>query len=145
MRASIPESERSATATDEPVDNVHWENAFVGSRESDQIAVIYDELEGLNVFYEYGLVEEAFANPERAAERRHRAAIAELVKEPDVTPLVLRRLVAKYPDTADDAIRRALNLTRFEWEQDGERLIRRFKGDWSERTHLPTPIPTRLG
>ncbi len=144
MRASMPESERSATATDNPVDNVHWENAFTGSRESDRIAVIYDELEGLNVFYEYGLVEEAFANPELAAERQHRAAIAELVKEPEVTPLVLRRLVVKYPDTADDAIRRALNLTRFAWEKDGERLIRRFKGDWSEKTHPPTPIPTRL-
>lgn len=145
MRASMPESERSATAKDEPVDNVHWENAFIGSRESDRIAVIYDELEGLNVFYEYGLVEDAFANPELATERRHRAAVAELVKDPDVTPLVLHRLIAEYPDTADEAIRRALNLTRFTWEKDGERLLRRFKGDWSGRTHLPTPIPTRLG
>lgn len=145
MRASVPESERSAKAPAEPVDDVHWENAFAGSRESDRIAVIYDELEGLNVFYEYGLIEDAFANPELAAERKHRVAIAELVKDPDVTPLALHRLVAKYPDTADEAIRRALNLTHFSWETDGERVLKRYKGDWSEKTHLPTPIPTRLG
>lgn len=121
-----------------------WENLFIGADDDDQVALIYDETEGLNVIYTFGLLDTIFAHPDMVSERRYRTEISRLIKDPEDTPLTLRRLVARHPGTADEVIRRSLNLTRFNWEEDSERLLQRYKPDWVDRVHWPTPVPTNL-
>lgn len=112
--------------------------------EAESYPLLYDERDGLNVLSDFALADESFANPELVSDRRHRAVIAHYVKDANITPAAIRGLVARHPDTADEAIKRALNRTSFSWEQDGERLLRRFKPDLYERDPLPTPLPTTI-
>ncbi len=109
--------------------------------EAETVGVIYDEVEGLNFFLSFGLVEEAFANPELAADRRHRQAVLGSLKDPSLSPLPLRRLAERDPERASRVFQRALKQPDFLWERDGEALLRRHKTSYFERPALPSITP----
>jgi hypothetical protein len=105
--------------------------------EADTVGLIYDEVEGLFFFPDLGPVAEAFANPELAADRRHREAVREHLIEPRISPVPLRHLAARDPDCASRIFRQVLQEPDFAWERDGEALLRRYKGSFSDRPALP--------
>ena len=109
--------------------------------EAETVAVIYDEIEGLNFFLNFGLLEAAFANPELTADRRHRQAVVGYLKDPSVSPLALRRLAERDPERASRVFQRALKQPSFLWERDGEALLRRHKTSYFERPTLPSVTP----
>jgi hypothetical protein len=76
--------------------------------DADTVGVIYDEVEGLNYFANFGLVQAAFANPELAADREHRRAVLGYLKEPSISPLPLRRLAEPDPERASRVFRQVL-------------------------------------
>ncbi len=89
----------------------------------------------------YGVVAEAFANPQRAAARRHRQAVLGYLKEPIISPLPLRRLAERHPEQASGVFQRVLKEPDFSWERDGEALLRRYKAGYFERPALPSVSP----
>jgi hypothetical protein len=109
--------------------------------DADTVGVIYDEVEGLNYFANFGLVQAAFANPELAADREHRRAVLGYLKEPSISPLPLRRLAEPDPERASRVFRQVLRRPEFSWERDGEALLRRFKASWFERPAVPSVVP----
>jgi hypothetical protein len=109
--------------------------------EAETVGLIYDEVEGLNFYANFGTVAEAFANPERAAERRYRQAVLEYLQEPSISPLPLRRLAERDPERASRLFQRVLRQPKFSWERDGEALLRRYKVDYFERPALPSVTP----
>jgi hypothetical protein len=110
-------------------------------REAETVGVIYDEVEGLNFYSDFGLVEETFARPELAAERKHRQAVLGYLKEPSISPLPLRRLAARDPDRAGRVFQQVLKQPRFSWQRDGEALLRRYKASYFARPALPSIVP----
>src|SRR5207342_2685540 len=68
--------------------------------DAETVAIIYDEAEGMLFLRNFGLLEEAFGDPQLAASRRHREALLGQLKEPDLTPLPFRRLGARDPERA---------------------------------------------
>ena len=114
--------------------------------ESETVAFVYDEDDGLNFYAEFGLVEEAFADPDLVRRRRYREQVLSYLHEDSVAPMALRRLADRDPDKATALFRRLLKRPRFDWARDGEELLRSAKADHFARPRLPTvtPIGERL-
>jgi hypothetical protein len=114
--------------------------------DSETVALIYDETDGLGFYAEFGLVEEAFANPDLLRRRRWREQTLSYLEDDSVEPIVLLRLAAQDPDRASVVFRRLLKRPRFDWNRDGEELMRQVKPGYYERPPRPrvSPLCERL-
>jgi len=102
--------------------------------------LIYDELDGLGVFGDYRLAEEAFAKPELARGRTHRTLLKCYLTDDSVSPIALIRLAERDHDKADRLFRNLTGRARFTWSADGEALLRRHKPDWYSHPPLPRTV-----
>ena len=105
---------------------------------AETVAVIYDEVDGLNFFSGFGEIADVFANPALAAGREHRQAVLEYLKEPSISPLPFRRLAERDAGRASQVFQRVLKQRDFSWERDGEALLRRYKRSYFEQPVLPS-------
>jgi len=114
--------------------------------ESETVALIYDETDGMGYYAEFGLVEHAFANPDLLRRRRWREHVLSYLHDDSVEPMVLRRLAERDPEKASTVFRRLLKRPRFEWSRDGEELMRETKPDYYARPPRPrvSPVSERL-
>jgi hypothetical protein len=114
--------------------------------ESETVALIYDEEDGLGFYAEFGLVEAAFADPDLVRRRRYRERALSYLHDDSVEPMVLRRLADRDPDKASLLFRRLLKRPRFDWARDGEELLRTAKADYFARVPRPrvSPLSERL-
>ncbi len=111
-------------------------------RERETVGVIYDEVEGLNFFPDFGLVEEAFQNPDLAGDERHREAVRGYVQSPYVSPLPLRRLAERYPQNVDKVFVKAFPARKsFTWKRYGESFLQRYKPSYYNQPTLPAVSP----
>lgn len=88
--------------------------------DADSVALIYDEVEGLNIFRDFGRLDTLFADPVLARDRTNLARLREWLHDESVTPLALRRLVQRHPDGADPVFRALLRKPGFSWSRDGK-------------------------
>lgn len=95
--------------------------------DSDSIGVIYDEVDGLNFYADYGMLRELFANPALTGRRQYQDLLRTYLREESIAPLPIRRLAAAHPETADAVFRKLLRKPGFTWTEDGEALLRRRK------------------
>lgn len=108
---------------------------------ADTIGLIYDEIEGLSFYPDFGLLEETFADPALAAEREHREVVLGYLHEPSISPLPFHRLAERDPVRASQVFQRVLKKSRFSWERDGEALLRKHKASYYEHPVLPSVMP----
>lgn len=111
--------------------------------EADSIAVIYDEVEGLTLFQDFGYLDALFADPTLVKDRSRLAKLREYLNDDSITPLAFHRLVQRHPDGADLVFRALLRKSSFSWQQDGEKLLRRHKKSFFDRE--PTPSISIVG
>jgi len=95
--------------------------------DSDSIGVIYDEVDGLNFYADYGMLRELFAKPALAGRRQHQDLLRTYLREESIAPLPISRLAAEYPEAADVVFRKLLRKPEFTWTEHGEVLLRRRK------------------
>jgi hypothetical protein len=114
--------------------------------EAETVALIYDDEGGLGFYAEFGLVEEAFADPDLLRHRRYRDQVLSYLHDDSIEPMVLRRLADRDPDKASALFRRLLKRPRFDWVRDGEKLLRSAKPDHFAQPSRPqvTPVGERL-
>ncbi|HEX5401398.1 MAG TPA: hypothetical protein VFX16_03755 [Pseudonocardiaceae bacterium] len=105
---------------------------------ADTVALIYDEIEGLTIFRDFGHVDSLFANPELARDRTNLARLRDWLHDESVTPLAFRLLAQRHPDGADPVFRALLRRPGFSWSRDGETLLRRHKKSFFDREPLPS-------
>jgi hypothetical protein len=105
---------------------------------AETVGLIYDETDGLGVYFDLRLVEEAFANPELTRKRQYRETLKSYLTEESVSPVPLIRLAERDHDAADRVFRRLLGKPRFSWAADGEALLRKHKPGWYERPPRPS-------
>ena len=111
--------------------------------DAETVAVIYDDEEGLGFYVEFGLVEEAFADPTLLRRRLHRHRVLDYLDDDSVPPHVFRRLAARDVDRASAVFRKVLRTPGFRWESDGEALLRERKKPHFDRP--PRPSITVIG
>ncbi len=114
--------------------------------ESDTVALIYDETDGLGFYAEFGLVEEAFADPDLVRRRRWREQVLSYLHDDSIEPMVLCRLAERDTAKASVLFQRLLKRPRFDWNRDAEQLLRQTKADYFSRTPRPrvSPVSERL-
>ena len=113
---------------------------------AETVALIYDEVDGLGFYAEFGLVEAAFADPDLLSSRRYREQVMSYLHDGSVEPLVLRRLAERDPQRASVVFRRLLKRPRFERTRDGLKLLETYKADYFSRPPRPrvSPVSARL-
>ena len=107
------------------------------------IGIIFDDVDGLNFYPEYGMLRDLFGKPALAADKRYADALRGYLRSETIAPLPLQRLAAAYPDTVDAVFRKILRQRDFTWAEHGEALMRRRKA-WYYR-HEPRPGVTVIG
>jgi hypothetical protein len=114
---------------------------------ADTVALLYDEVEGLNYYRNFGRLDALFADPAAASDRSHLALLREYLRDDSISPLPIRRLVERHPDRADAVFRALLRKPGFSWERDGEALLRDRKKAYVDREPVPhfSIVGSRLG
>ncbi|GAA2105403.1 hypothetical protein GCM10009759_42440 [Kitasatospora saccharophila] len=95
--------------------------------DADTVGVIYDEVDGLNFYADYGMLRDLFADPDLTGRRTHQDLLRTYLREESIAPLPIRRLAAAHPETVDTVFRRLLRKPGFSWAEHGEELLRRRK------------------
>ena len=111
--------------------------------EADDIALVYDEVEGLTYYRDFGRLDALFADPALAGDRTYLRQLREYLQDESVSPLAIRRLVQRHPEGADPVFRALLRKPGFSWQRDGEKLLRRRKKTFFD--HEPTPSIATVG
>jgi len=106
--------------------------------DADSVALIYDEVEGLNYYRDFGRLDALFADPALARDRANLAQLREYLHDESVSPLAIRRLVQRHPDGADPVFRALLRKPGFSWSRDGEKLLHRHKKPFLDREPAPS-------
>jgi hypothetical protein len=114
--------------------------------DADTIGIIYDEIDGLSFYNEYGMLRDLFADPALAADKRYSAVLRGYLGSETIGPLPFLRLAATHEKTADAVFRKILRKPNFTWAEYGEALLRRRKPWYYEREPRPgvTVIGARL-
>ncbi|GGU54961.1 hypothetical protein GCM10010211_19560 [Streptomyces albospinus] len=114
--------------------------------DAETVAVIYDKVEGLCYYADFGRLDALFGDPALARDRAYLARLREYLNDDSVSPMVIRRLVQRNPGGADAVFRTLLRKPAFTWERDGEALLRQRKKRHCEHEPLPSisPVGTRL-
>jgi hypothetical protein len=115
--------------------------------DAETVGVIYDEIDGLNFYNEYGMLRDLFADPALASDKRYADALRGYLRAETIGPLPFRRLAAAHPQTVDAVFRKILRQPHFAWAEHGEALLRRRKPWYYEREPRPdrAVIGARLG
>ncbi|MGW4897545.1 hypothetical protein ACWEQL_35640 [Kitasatospora sp. NPDC004240] len=95
--------------------------------DSDTVGVIYDEVDGLNFYADYGMLRDLFADPALTGRRQYQDVLRAYLREESIAPLPIRRLAAAHPETVDAVFRKLLRKPGFTWAEHGEELLRRRK------------------
>jgi hypothetical protein len=114
-----------------------------GLAEADTIGIIFDEVDGLNFYPEYGMLRDLFGDPALAADKRYADALRGYLRSETIAPLPLQRLAAAHPDTVDAVFRKILRQRDFTWAEHGEALMRRRKAWYYQ--HKPRPGVSVVG
>jgi hypothetical protein len=106
--------------------------------DADSVALVYDEIEGLGYYRDFGRLDALFADPPQARDRADLAQLRAYLDDESVPPLVIRRLVERHPGGADQIFRTLLRKPGFTWSRDGEKLLRREKKSYFDREPVPS-------
>ncbi|WP_405898810.1 hypothetical protein OG242_16015 [Streptomyces sp. NBC_00727] len=101
------------------------------------VGVIYDQVEGLNFYADYGSLRDLFANPGLPGRKHHQDLLRTYLREESITPLPVRRLAAAHPETVDTVFQKLLRQPDFTWSEHGDALLRRRKPWYVESEQRP--------
>jgi hypothetical protein len=110
---------------------------FPPGLDADTVGVIFDDVDGLNIYPDYGTLRDLFGDPVLAADKRYAEVLRGYLGSETIAPLPLQRLTAAHPDTVDAVFRKILRKREFTWAEHGEELMRRRKAWYYEREPRP--------
>jgi hypothetical protein len=108
---------------------------------SDTVAVIHDEAEGLGLYAEFELIEEAFADPSLLRHPEYRRRVRDYLDDDTVPPLLFERMAARDPERTNQVFRKLLGRKHFDWAIGGEKLMRQRKPAYFDQPRLPSIVP----
>jgi hypothetical protein len=101
------------------------------------VGIIFDAVDGLNFYPDYGMLRDLFADPARASRKEYAELLRTYLREERISPLPLCRLAAAYPETVDTVFRKVLRQRDFSWSEHGAALLRKRKASYYAREPQP--------
>jgi hypothetical protein len=111
--------------------------------DAESVALIYDEVDGLNYYRDFARLDALFADPSLARDHTYLSTLRHYLRDESISPLPIRRLTQRHPEGADPVFQALLRKPRFSWERDGEQLLRTRKKDFF--AHEATPSISVIG
>jgi hypothetical protein len=108
-----------------------------GLADADTVGIIFDDVDGLNFYPDYGMLRDLFGQPALAADKRYADVLRGYLRSETIAPLPLQRLAAAYPETVDAVFRKILRRRDFTWTEHGEALLRHRKPWYYRREPRP--------
>ncbi|WP_406274179.1 hypothetical protein OH799_00655 [Nocardia sp. NBC_00881] len=108
---------------------------------SDDVTLIFDEVDGLSFYVNYATVRAVFADPDLVDEPPYRDAVVTYLHNDAFPPVPLARLAAAYPHNASRLFAKLLRKPDFSWERDGDNVLRKAKARWYAGPRLPRVVP----
>jgi hypothetical protein len=108
---------------------------------SDSVAVTHDEVDGLGLYAEFGMIEEAFADPSLLRHPDYRRRVRDYLDDPTISPVLFERMAARDPERTNQVFRKLLGRKHFDWSIGGEKLMRQRKPDYFDQPRLPCTVP----
>jgi hypothetical protein len=90
---------------------------------------------------EFGEFERAFTEPTLLDQRHYRQRVLDYLDDDSVSPLPFRRMADRDPTPTSEVPRRVLGRKSFDWQRDGEKLMRQRKRSFIDRAPLPRILP----
>jgi hypothetical protein len=109
--------------------------------DAETVAIHFDPETGISLYFDFGLLQELFANPSLISRRRYRETLTSYLRGDDISPAAIRLLVEPDPHNASIVLRKLLKKKDFSWPEHGESLLRRHKARYFETPQLPTTVP----
>ncbi|MGH3157818.1 MAG: hypothetical protein ACRDNF_14745 [Streptosporangiaceae bacterium] len=104
------------------------------------VAVYLSASEGLSFYPGYDLLDELFRDPALISRRLYREVVSGFLDDSETSPEPLRRLAARDPVNASKVFARLLKRKGFNWDTDGEQLLRQHKPSYFDGTALPNTV-----
>ncbi len=108
---------------------------------SDSVAVTHDEVDGLGLYAEFGMIEEAFADPSLLRHPDYRRRVRDYLDDPTISPVLFERMAARDPERTNQVFRKLLGRSHFDWAIGGEKLMRKRKPGYFDQPRLPCIVP----
>lgn len=108
---------------------------------AETVALIFDEVEGLGYYAEFGRLAEIFERPELVAWRPGRDLVTAYLKGDAVSPVPIVRLAERDHGKASAVFATLLGRSGFRWERSGDALLRTHKPGHFDGPRLPTVTP----
>ncbi|PZG23324.1 hypothetical protein [Nonomuraea aridisoli] len=109
--------------------------------DAETVAIHFDPETGISLYFDFGLLQELFANPSLIGRRRYRETLSSYLRSDDISPAAIRLLTGPDPDNASVVFGKLLKKKNFSWPEHGESLLRRYKARYFETPPLPTTVP----
>jgi hypothetical protein len=102
--------------------------------------------EGLVFCPDFARLLAAFEDPALGRDGAHREIVLGYLESDTIPPDVIEAVAALDPSRASQLIAAVLERPSFDWDRDGDALLRRNKPSFFERPRLPSilPLPTRM-
>jgi hypothetical protein len=108
---------------------------------SDAAAVTHDEVEGMGLYAEFGMIEQAFADPSLLRRPEYRRRVRDYLDDDTVSPVPFERIAARDPERTNQVFHKLLGHNHFNWAIGGDKLMRQRKPDHFDRPRLPRIVP----
>jgi hypothetical protein len=132
--AAHPKRRRPRQVSDTDVPAVDFPSDFA---DAETVGVMYDEVDGVNFYNDYGMLCDLFADPALAADKRYAEVLRGYLEADSVGPLPIRRQALAHPETVDAVFGKVLRKPSFAWTDHGEALLQRRKPWYYEQEHRP--------
>jgi hypothetical protein len=116
-----------------------------GLADAGTIGILYDKVDGLNFYGEYGMLRELFADPALAADKQYADVLRGYLATDTIGPLPIRRQDAAHQETVDAVFRKVLRKSGFTWAEHGEALLRRRRPWYYDLEHGLPPEAHQAG
>ena len=132
----LPESER------EKYKNIPFNGSYPDSlSEVDTVGIIFDEVEGINLYPHFDLFIAAFSNPSNLAKEEYREAVLGYLWSDTISPLPFKRMVEMYPENAGEVYKTLFKKDKWDNHKDFDNLMRKYKGRFLSAKERPCIIP----
>ncbi|MDT5358823.1 MAG: hypothetical protein QOC69_585 [Mycobacterium sp.] len=108
---------------------------------SDAVAVTHVEVEDMGLYAEFGMIEQAFADPSLLRRPEYRRRVRDYLDDDTVSPVLFERIAARDPERTNQVFRKLLGHNHFNWAIGGDKLMRQRKPDHFDRPRLPRIVP----